>query len=96
MKKRNEKPRPRGGLRRLGNLPETECCRHPAHKPPGMIVLLPGLYEYECPGCSGKQLVVVPKRQSLREAASRRCTEVNKQLESAFTAVVEGRHAIPR
>jgi hypothetical protein len=41
----------RGGLRRIGDLDETEPCRHPAHNPPTMIVLPPGKYEYTCPGC---------------------------------------------
>lgn len=33
-------------------------CRHPEHNPPGMIVLSPGIYEHECPGCHRKQTVV--------------------------------------
>jgi len=37
------------------------ACRHPEHEPPKMIVLRPGTYEWECPGCGEKQIVVVPE-----------------------------------
>lgn len=26
-------------------------CTHPEHNPPGMIVLTPGTYTYQCPAC---------------------------------------------
>lgn len=40
-----------GGFRKVGDWEQTPICRHPSHNPPGMIVLEPGHYEYECPGC---------------------------------------------
>lgn len=36
------------------------ACRHPEHNPPGMIVLPPGAYEHECPGCGAKTVFTVP------------------------------------
>lgn len=40
-----------GGFRKVGDWEQPPICRHPSHNPPGMIVLEPGHYEYECPGC---------------------------------------------
>jgi len=40
-------------------------CKHPEHNPPGMIVLEPGLYEYECPACGLKQKFVVSAKPEL-------------------------------
>lgn len=33
-------------------------CQHPEHKPPSMLVLEPGAYEHECPGCHAKQIII--------------------------------------
>lgn len=30
---------------------EREPCRHPEHDPPSLIVLPPGNYTWQCPGC---------------------------------------------
>ena len=45
-------------------------CLHPEHTPPGMIVLDPGEYEYECPGCGGKVEFVVPFPATLVSSGS--------------------------
>lgn len=37
-----------------------KMCRHPSHSPPTMIVLKPGIYIHECPGCHKKQTVEIP------------------------------------
>lgn len=37
------------GLRKVADIPRT--CTSPAHDPPTMIVLQPGVYEYTCPAC---------------------------------------------
>lgn len=46
-------------MRKIADLPRTVRCRHPEHNPPNMIVLPPGIYEHECPGCGHKQTVLV-------------------------------------
>lgn len=48
-------------LKRIGDLPPSwpqasRPCLHPEHNPPSLIVLEPGVYEYQCPGC-GKTIV---------------------------------------
>jgi hypothetical protein len=35
-------------------------CQHPEHNFPSMIVLDPGVWEHECPGCGKKVHVFVP------------------------------------
>lgn len=40
---------------------ETQPCRNEAHKPPGMIVLPPGLHVWVCPGCGQESRVVIPQ-----------------------------------
>jgi hypothetical protein len=35
-------------------------CRHPEHEFPSMIVLEPGVWEHECPGCGERVTVTVP------------------------------------
>lgn len=42
-----------------------KSCRHPDHYPPNMIVLEPGVYEYEYPACGLVQQVVVPAKPTL-------------------------------
>jgi hypothetical protein len=40
----------------------TECdpiCNHPEHNPPNQIVLSPGTYEHQCPGCDKKIRFIV-------------------------------------
>jgi len=37
--------------RKIADLPYRKICRNPSHDPPNMIVLPPGIYEHECPGC---------------------------------------------
>lgn len=37
------------GLRKVADIPR--ACTSPAHDPPTMIVLQPGVYEYTCPVC---------------------------------------------
>lgn len=63
----------KGGLRRVGDLPEEkkdgwhamkEVCRHPEHNPPGHIVLQPGVYEYTCPGC-GRTQTIIKRRDAI-------------------------------
>lgn len=34
-------------------------CSHPEHNPPMHIALRPGTYEWICPACGNKQIVVV-------------------------------------
>ena len=34
-------------------------CTHGEHNPPSMIVLPPGVYEHQCPGCGKKQRFTV-------------------------------------
>jgi hypothetical protein len=46
------------GLRKIGEAKMP--CIHPEHNPPTHIVLEPGLYEYECPGCGRKITFSVP------------------------------------
>ena len=57
-----------------------KMCRHPEHKPPGMIVLKPGHYVWKCPACGqaspinvpeGTTLAVRPVRGVLQDWASR-------------------------
>ena len=38
-----------GGLRKVADVEEP--CMSPAHNPPTMILLEPGVYEYTCPNC---------------------------------------------
>ena len=39
----------------------TQQCTHPEHNPPRYIVLQPGRYEYECPGCGHKiEFTIIP------------------------------------
>ena len=33
-------------------------CQHLEHNPPGHVSLKPGVYEYKCPGCGEKRIVV--------------------------------------
>lgn len=40
---------------------EIPVCKDKAHRPPGHIVLEPGIHEYTCPSCGAKECVVVPK-----------------------------------
>ena len=37
-----------------------KICFHREHNPPNMIVLQPGVYKHECPGCKKKTTFVVP------------------------------------
>ncbi len=48
-------------MRKIADAPP-EPCRHPEHKPPGMVVLDPGTYEHECPGCKAKQIIKIPRK----------------------------------
>lgn len=59
-----------GGFRWIGDaledsssrgwsLPITKKCYDPEHRPPGHVVLPPGIYEYTCPGCGETRRVVV-------------------------------------
>jgi len=48
--------------RKIADLPYRKICRNPSHDPPNMIVLPPGIYEHECPGCGHKQTFVVPEK----------------------------------
>lgn len=50
--------KPKGGFRKIAEFPMP--CLHPEHKPPMHIVLQPGLYEYECPGCGMVTTIRVP------------------------------------
>ena len=56
-------------FKKIADVPDTwECarCRSPEHNPPGMIVLKPGTYEWECPTCHEKQIVVVRPEPTCR------------------------------
>lgn len=54
-------------IRKVGDPPERKSagwalhdrlpCQHPEHDPPGHLVLAPGIYEYECPGCGEKRII---------------------------------------
>lgn len=46
---------PKGGTKKIADAPP-RLCQDPEHKPPGMIVLEPGMYEHICPTC-GKKIV---------------------------------------
>ena len=48
-------------------------CRHHEHDPPSHIVLKPGMYEWECPGCGRVKIIRVPESglASWRTAATR-------------------------
>lgn len=35
-------------------------CFHPEHRPAGMLVREPGVYEHTCPGCGAKTVFTVP------------------------------------
>lgn len=37
-----------------------KVCLNPEHEPPKYIVLSPGVYEHECPGCHKKSYFEVP------------------------------------
>jgi len=41
-------------------------CRHPEHDPPRMIVLSPGTYEHECPGCGHVTTFTVRRALTVR------------------------------
>lgn len=56
----------KGGLKKIGDL--ITPCRHPEHEPPSMVVLEPGVYEYECPGCGAKTIFTVPAVYSASSA----------------------------
>jgi hypothetical protein len=45
---------PRGGTRKIADLPLKDICRHPGHEPANMRVYRPGIYEHVCPGCGSK------------------------------------------
>jgi len=47
--------------------PPLPPCSHPEHNPPSHIVLPPGEWEYECPGCGSKVKISSP---SIRWTAS--------------------------
>ncbi len=49
-------------LRKIRDLERPNICRHREHNPPNMIVLPPGVYEYECPGCGRKMTFTIPER----------------------------------
>ena len=46
-------------LRKISDWNPLKICAHPEHNPPGHIVLDPGTYEYECPGCGRKITFVI-------------------------------------
>ena len=58
----DETPKHKGGFRKIdgGKTPWNKECHHPEHNPPGHIVLQPGAYEYECPGCGRISHINVP------------------------------------
>lgn len=43
-------------LRKIAELAWNQICIHPEHNPPSHIVLSPGVYEHECPGCGAKTI----------------------------------------
>ena len=45
-------------------------CRNPDHEFPSMIVLAPGVWEHECPGCGRVTQVVVPLVTCQTDSAS--------------------------
>jgi len=44
-------------LRKIADPPQT--CAHVEHEPPKLIVLDPGTWEHECPGCGHKTIFTV-------------------------------------
>ena len=48
-----------GGLRKIGDLPPRQICKHPEHNPPLSICLSPGIYEYTCPSCEKTTTFIV-------------------------------------
>jgi hypothetical protein len=48
-----------GGFVDFKPLPPDDRCRHPEHKPPGMIVLPEGVHTYRCPGCGEKTIITI-------------------------------------
>ena len=52
-------------LRKIADPPQT--CAHVEHEPPKLIVLDPGTWEHECPGCGHKTIFTVEEvRWTLR------------------------------
>lgn len=51
--------------KKIADLPARDYCGHPEHNPPSMIVLEPGIYEHECPGCKKVMTFTVPPRAIL-------------------------------
>lgn len=45
-------------LRKIRDLPPP--CLHSEHNPPMNVVLEPGEYEWECPGCGEKTRFIIP------------------------------------
>jgi len=47
----------RGGIRKIGDVPEKKVCNHPEHNPPMHWSPPPGTYEYVCPSCGNKKTI---------------------------------------
>jgi hypothetical protein len=57
--------RENGGKGGFFDLPKTEQCRHPEHRPPSHLVIPQGKgYKHVCPAC-GKVTVLLPPQVSL-------------------------------
>lgn len=52
-------------FKKIASFTEDNRCLHPEHRPPTMIVMDPGIYEYKCPACGATQDVVVPQRPTM-------------------------------
>jgi hypothetical protein len=48
-----------GGTRKIAD-PPSPPCPHPEHRPPGMMVFEPGMYEHTCPECGNITRFSVP------------------------------------
>lgn len=46
-------------FRKIEEFNPPKICTHPEHNPPSYIVLQPGVYEHQCPGCGNKIKIVV-------------------------------------
>ena len=54
-------------MRKIADLPKEQrkTCSNPDHDPPTMIVLEPGLYVHDFPGCGERQYITVPHKGTL-------------------------------
>lgn len=52
-------------MKKVGEVIYRRDCRHPEHRAPQMISLLPGIYEHRCPSCGGVEWIEVHRWHTL-------------------------------